>query len=394
VGSKIHARHSVIYAILKEISVGRFILLRHIRARAYIIIMIENTPFQKIEVNDVWGMEPDDDPNCLLGKRFLCRGSGGMIIGPSGAGKSSFILQFACSLAIGKPFFGIGHPKKGQPLRVLLVQAENDALEVAEVIKSIAEAEKWSQATKKLLHENLHIYCIWEEVGEKFAAWLGGRAKDHEIDVAFVDPLMSFCGGNVTNNKDMSAFLRQNINSQLKKQNHKNPDLMNFGMIVAHHTGKTGDEPSEDPTSYDGMGASELTNWSRFVMNITKSKLSTTEQRVFNLSITKRGNRSGMLNSASPGSYKCVIQHSIKQGIKPVTAKNSENGHGTGLNWIYWEKHEPAIKGETPPKSGAKRIRPPNPRTAKARAARAAASSPVVATEKPVKAVAPSAIKA
>ena len=326
--------------------------------------------FEYIEVNKALRMDPDRDPNCLLGKRFLCRGSGGIIVGESGAGKSSFALQFACYLAVGKSFFGIKHPTD-KPLRVMLVQAENDALEVAEVLQSIIEAEQWDKNKQNLLNENLHIYCSWDEGGEKFVEWLGGLAHKHKIDIAFIDPLMSFCGCDVSNNKDMGIFLRQNINSQLKKvADSKRPEVMNFGLIVVHHTGKKGSK-TDILTSYDMMGASELTNWARFIMHLSNSKLSTNEQRVFDITITKRGNRSGVKNEGGRGENKLSVQYSSKKGIKVVKGKRSS---GTGLDLIHWEKYKPL-----PPKpvsassSGAnKRVRPKNPRTKAGRAEKAA----------------------
>ena len=337
--------------------------------------MSQNKHYQKIEVNKALLMDPDDDPNCLLGRRFLCRGSGGMIIGESGAGKSSFALQFACYLAVGKSFFGIKHPT-GKELQVLLVQAENDALEVAEVLKSIVDAEGWDAKKQAMLHKNLHIYCSWDEGGGKFAQWLGQLVKDHKIDIAIIDPLMSFCGCDVTNNKEMGKFLRQDINSQLKAQHPSNPKLMNFGLIVIHHTGKKGGRQgnSDEVSSYDMMGASELTNWARFVMHLNSSKLSTTDQRVFDVSISKRGNRSGVNNEGRLGEHRWAVQYSSKKGIKPVAGNIPKAKSGTGLNWIHWEKYSPSNGLPSAPSAIKPRIRPPNPRTIAGRAAKTAAT--------------------
>ena len=303
-----------------------------------------NDPFRPVSVKEALLMPTHNDPNCLLGKRFLCRGSGGVIVGASGAGKSSFALQFACHLAMGLPFFGIKSPHK-KPLQVLLVQAENDEFEVAEVLQSITE--EWSAAQKELLDKNLHIYCLWEKTGRDFAEWLGERAGHHKIDVAFVDPLMSYCGCDVLNNQAMGEFLRQYINGHLKEIKNSETQLMNFGLIFVHHTGKQAKSSAKkggkdaEATSYNMLGASELTNWARFVMNVDYSARSTSERRVFDLSVTKRGNRSELFNEEGPGKWRCRIQHSSKQGIKPADGKAVGEESGMGLTRIHWEAFHP-----------------------------------------------------
>ena len=65
----------------------------------------------------------ENDPAELLRYRFLCRGSGLLLVGPTGIGKSSLEMQFMILWALGREAFGI-RPKG--PLRSLLVQAEND----------------------------------------------------------------------------------------------------------------------------------------------------------------------------------------------------------------------------------------------------------------------------
>ena len=40
-------------------------------------------------------LPPKDDPNELLKHRYLCRGSGMLVVGPTGIGKSTFTMQAA-----------------------------------------------------------------------------------------------------------------------------------------------------------------------------------------------------------------------------------------------------------------------------------------------------------
>jgi hypothetical protein len=78
-----------------------------------------------------------EDPNSLIGNRWLCSGGSLVIQGYSGIGKSSFALQMALHWAVGKDFFGI--PVK-RPLRTVFIQAENDHGDFAEAFQDITAA--------------------------------------------------------------------------------------------------------------------------------------------------------------------------------------------------------------------------------------------------------------
>src|SRR5947208_16498234 len=64
-----------------------------------------------------------DDPNTLLGNRFLCRAGGLLFVGSSGIGKSTAVIQMGICWAVGRECFGI---RPRQALKILYVQAEND----------------------------------------------------------------------------------------------------------------------------------------------------------------------------------------------------------------------------------------------------------------------------
>ncbi len=71
-----------------------------------------------------------NDPYELLRNRFLCRGGGLLLVGPTGIGKSSLAMQAMILWAIGRPMFGI---EPAKPLKSLLIQAENDDGDLAEM---------------------------------------------------------------------------------------------------------------------------------------------------------------------------------------------------------------------------------------------------------------------
>lgn len=60
-----------------------------------------------IDKNLLLNFNKDDDSECLLGNRWLCKGSSLLISGQSGIGKSSLAAQFAIACSTGRDFFGI-----------------------------------------------------------------------------------------------------------------------------------------------------------------------------------------------------------------------------------------------------------------------------------------------
>jgi RecA-family ATPase len=71
----------------------------------------------------------ENDPDCMIGNRWLCRGHSVVVQGPTGIGKSSFVLQMLMTWAKGDSFFGF--QPKGK-LKSVLIQAENDMGDIAE----------------------------------------------------------------------------------------------------------------------------------------------------------------------------------------------------------------------------------------------------------------------
>ena len=245
------------------------------------------------------------DADSLLGNRFLCRGSGGLLVGQSGIGKSTCAFQMACHWAVGKDFFGIC-PTSKEPMKVLLVQSENDALEIAEVLQSVTE--NWDPAEVELLLSHLMVANVWNKQGAEFGAWLREATTKFNPDLVIVDPLMGFLGADVLSNEAITTFMREYINNALK-----NPPAgcRQFGMIFVHHTGKPsgngrkGEKPTSATRMYDMLGASELVNWARCIMRLD----SAIERGRAVFLIPKRGDRSGVPFLSAEEEWGCFVRH-------------------------------------------------------------------------------------
>jgi hypothetical protein len=255
----------------------------------------------------------ETDPDCLIGRRWLCRKFSLLVVGQSGIGKSSLMLQMAISWTLGKSFFGI---KSKEPKRTLIIQAENDLGDIAEAYQDVcAGFMDWTLEDQAILDNNLKIIRVVGKTGIHFAKTLKEEAEKHQADFVFVDPLLSYASGNVSSTEDMSLFLREQIA----------PVLAETGIVLVamHHTGKPGnpdDKANQTVTdrSYDGIGSSEITNFFRSIAVISRAHA---EQPIFRLRITKRLKRAGLSDSSGEMVDDVYLSHSrVSREIKWVYA--------------------------------------------------------------------------
>jgi hypothetical protein len=248
----------------------------------------------------------DNDPTCLVGNRWLCKGGSLLLVSQSGVGKSSFTLQMLISLAVGRPFFGI---QAKRPLRIVMGQAENDVGDVAHALQSICSGMMLYPDEERLLDENLHIYRDTHSVGPAFIERMRELIIRHNADWFTCDPLMSFCGIEVSDQKQMTEFLRHGIN----------PVLEETGAVfmAVHHTTKPRSAKDKEgqtvaDLAYAGSGSSELTNWSREVACLQRCP---GDEPVFKFALTKRRGRAGLKDHADDFANEITIRHARQKGV-------------------------------------------------------------------------------
>lgn len=280
---------------------------------------------------DLFALDTTADPNCVLGfrdgktLRYLCKGKSAWLLGPSGIGKSSLEAQFAVGWAIGAPVFGI---TPARPLRSLIVQAENDDYDLAEMVQGVAAAHglhkddpRWPDVAR-----NVQFRTETSSFGARFCARLRDMIDADRPDVVWIDPLLSFAGIDVSKQDQVTPFLRELIT----------PVLESTGvvMIGVHHTGKPRDaKATRDWTAIDwayaGIGSSELVNWARAVM-----LLRPVENRTFELKLAKRGSRAGAAHPDGSPAYGSVW-------LQQATGR------------IYWEHVNPPEEPVEEPKESS-----------------------------------------
>lgn len=287
-----------------------------------------------VRIEDLEKFDPENDPNRLLGARWLCRGGSALLVGPSGVGKSSLTMQVACLLATGSPIFGIPVVR---PLKVLVVQAENDEGDLAEMLAGVRDGlnlgEFADDAEVALLKRNLVFVRDTTHTGARFVDAAHRLIERHKPDIVFLDPLLSFVGGDISKQEVCSAFLREGLNPIA--------EATGVCWICVHHTGKP---PNDKKTAnagwqssdwaYSGIGSSELTNWARAALTLRQ-----TGPGVFQLMLAKRGNRARATHPDGEPTTVIWLRHSTTGGIfweqcQPPAGEEGEDATGAPVGAV------------------------------------------------------------
>lgn len=283
-----------------------------------------------LDIEQLLTFNPKADPNQLIGeRRWICKGATCVWIGPSGVGKSTLTMQAAITWALGRSFFGMA-PKK--PLRSLIIQAENDEGDIAEMVQGVLTGMGIDLFDDEidLIKSNVLPIQDCSHTGPKFAQIMLRLINRYQPDLVWIDPLLSFIGGDISKQEVCSEFFRKTLN----------PILHSTGvaLMCIHHTGKPPKERQNNRSSsdyaYDGLGSSDLTNWTRAVCTLVSHGGS---GKTFELKLPKRGGRTGAKDMSGQPTESIWLTHSDK-----------------GLNWVQIEKPEWAEKENRSRKSEGK----------------------------------------
>jgi hypothetical protein len=248
----------------------------------------------------------EDDPNELLRTGFLCRGGGLLLAAPTGIGKSSFALQAMILWALGRACFGITPTR---PLKSLLIQAENDDGDLAEMRDGVIAGMDLTDEEKKTAMENVIVFQENTRTGKAFFDYTVAPLLElHHPDLLWIDPALSYIGSNASAQEAVGYFLRNLLNPLLSQSR--------CGCIVIHHTNKPskGEEKSAwqaGDFAYLGSGSAEWANWARAVLAIR----SIGSHEIFELRAGKRGSRIGWKDEDGKTSFARLIGHATEPGV-------------------------------------------------------------------------------
>jgi RecA-family ATPase len=247
----------------------------------------DTDPMPSIRSIADYTLPKSDDPNELLTKRFLCRGGALLLVGPTGIGKSSFVMQAAFRWALAADFFGI-QPARG--LKVLVVQAENDDGDIAEirdgVFRGLLASGQIMADDPDRVASRVSVVCEDSRTGRDFGAMLDRLLDRQRPDLLIIDPALAYLGGDALKQADVTLFCRNILNPIIHRHG--------VGLILVHHTNKPpkGEEKSDwkaGDLAYLGQGAADWANWARAVMAIRTLG----SHSMFELCLGKRGGRVG-----------------------------------------------------------------------------------------------------
>lgn len=246
-----------------------------------------------------------DDPTELLKYRFLSECGSLLICGPTGIGKSSFVMQALALWANSLDCFGI-MPSK--PLTSVLVQAENDDGDLAEMRDGVCNGLKFNEQQRLNFFNRVLVKSSTGRTGRQFCEdELAPLLSLHRPNLIVIDPALSFLGGDAKDQKDVGGFLRGMIN----------PLLFQYrcACVMVHHTnkplaGKEKNEWKNGEMAYLGSGSAEWANWARGVISMQ----STGEHGLYKLHAAKRGSRLAWSDSDDNLIYEKIIAHSKVQG--------------------------------------------------------------------------------
>jgi hypothetical protein len=237
-----------------------------------------------------------DDGTELIQSRYLCRGGGLLLVGQSGQGKSSLALQMSILWSLGRSCFGL---RPTQPLRVLVIQSENDDGDSWEMFHGIASGLALTESEIEKSGANILLWNEDTRSGQDFfRGVVEPLVKKHRPDLIVIDPAFAYIDDDSKDAEAVGRFLRRGLN----------PLLHRYGCaaLVIHHTTKA---KSDGPQSthdflYAGAGSIEWSNWSRAVL-----VLETKGKGCFALHAPKRGSRIGWRNAAGDPCFAKFIRH-------------------------------------------------------------------------------------
>ena len=242
---------------------------------------------QRMPIDDLMKFDRKADPTNVLGNRWLCRGGSLVMAGQAGTGKSALMMQAAINWTLGQDFFGI-KTNDGMKMRTLVIQAENDAGDVAESMQDQIKGLGLSEFQKDDLKDRMFIYRESVATGKEFGDVLRKLVIQHQATICFVDPLMAFVGADISETSEAAKFLRHIIQ----------PILNETGVIIVfmHHTGKPKSSKDKEgqtaaDLAYQLFGSSEVTNWAREIACLQRCP---GEEQIYRLGLTKRRSRAGM----------------------------------------------------------------------------------------------------
>lgn len=242
-------------------------------------------------------LRPIDYGENLLGNRFLERGGIVAMVAPSGVGKSVACLQMSINFACGREAF---HIKPDRPLRVLVIENEDTLNDCKSPVQGVWASLSLPDEEADRVRENLRVVKVVGVRGKRAADDFKSLVKEHESDLVFINPLLSYCPGK--QGEETEVFIRESLLPLAHETK--------TGLFLIHHTPKIGRQNgvgtggNEYERQYDAAGKADVVNALRGIINIQPCG-----NRVFRFTADKRGDKIGWTWDSEPTKER-YFQHS------------------------------------------------------------------------------------
>jgi hypothetical protein len=223
------------------------------------------------------------DPDAvILGNRWLLRKSAGCLFAPSGVGKSTTAAQASVLWSLGKPAFDI---KPAKPLRIVIFQAEDDDLDIREIVAGIKKLYELSAEECAQVNENVKIVRTRKSGFDFFQKAVLPAIKAFKPDLIVINPVMAYTDCDMLKQDEAASFFRRILGEILES--------FNIACILIHHTPKPTNTDLTKLNRYQeqylAFGSSDLINWVRAALMIWPTDV----EGVFEFRASKRGEKIG-----------------------------------------------------------------------------------------------------
>lgn len=253
--------------------------------------------FEKFDLDELMRFDPASDPNNLIGNRWLCRGMAAMIFSAAGKGKSSLRGDMSAAWALGQSWNGL---KPVRPLRIVILQGENDLGDEGEILQGVMHSRRGSDADLQTLRQNLQIFRLPCITGARFCAQLSEFISANPCDLVWLDPLFHVAGQELGTGGNISGFLREELEPIMRKTG--------VAVIWNHHSTKPPRERSAKADldwSHAFHGSVEILNFVRAAAVLIPSD---TEPGVSEFRCIKRERRTGLTDEEGNWSQSIWLQ--------------------------------------------------------------------------------------
>ncbi|MBA2271543.1 MAG: AAA family ATPase [Chthoniobacterales bacterium] len=208
-------------------------------------------------------------------------------------------------VGLGRPTFGI---QPARPLRILTIQAENDAGDLGEMARGVCDGLHLSAEERAAVGDRVLYVSERARTGPLFLSLVvAPLLAKHRPDILRIDPLLAYLGGDVNDAETTAGFLRTGLN----------PLLEEYGcaVIINHHTPKVINRDTSgwrgSDWMYAGAGSADLTNWCRAALVIDPTHAG----HVFRFHAAKRGGRIGWRGDDDQRVYERLFCHDTDGGL-------------------------------------------------------------------------------